>query len=138
MTERNDGFGAFLAGFFIGGLTGAITALLLAPQSGEETREAIKTKSIELRDKAVASADEVRQQMEKIALDAQKLADELSAQAQKTSQELQQKGRVILDEQKARLDQARKAGQEATETLKKKLSKKPEELADEEAPEEEA
>jgi gas vesicle protein len=135
MSEHKDGFGAFLSGFFIGGLVGSITALLLAPQSGEETRDVIKTKGIELRDRAKASADEVRAQMERIAQDAQKLADELSVQAQKTSHELQEKGRVIIEEQKARLDQAKEAGQEASKVLQKKLKK--EQLEMEEAEEDE-
>ncbi len=38
MNESNNEFGAFLAGFVIGGLVGAATALILAPQTGEETR----------------------------------------------------------------------------------------------------
>ena len=53
MSDRDE-FGAFLVGFIVGGLTGAVVALLFAPQSGEETRALIKDKSIELRDKASA------------------------------------------------------------------------------------
>ena len=51
MSDRDE-FGAFLVGFVVGGLTGAVVALLFAPQSGDETRALIKDKSIELRDKA--------------------------------------------------------------------------------------
>jgi gas vesicle protein len=40
-----------LAGILIGGLAGAVTMLLLAPQSGKETRKQIREKSIELRDR---------------------------------------------------------------------------------------
>ena len=57
MSDRDE-FGAFLVGFIVGGLTGAVVALLFAPQSGEETRALIKDKSIELRDKAQSSAEE--------------------------------------------------------------------------------
>jgi gas vesicle protein len=48
MSDSSADFGAFVAGFLIGGLVGAATALLLAPQSGEETRAAIRDRSIEL------------------------------------------------------------------------------------------
>ena len=48
--------GSFLAGFVIGGLIGAGVALLMAPQSGEETRALIADKSIELRDRASETA----------------------------------------------------------------------------------
>lgn len=56
MSDHDD-FGVFLIGFVVGGVAGAVAALLLAPQSGEETRALIKDKSIELRDKASEQAD---------------------------------------------------------------------------------
>ena len=56
MADRDD-FGAFLVGFVVGGLTGAVVALLFAPQSGEETRTQIKERGIELRDKAAKQAE---------------------------------------------------------------------------------
>jgi gas vesicle protein len=40
--ERNDTLLSLLAGVGIGALVGAATALLLAPQSGEETRSQIR------------------------------------------------------------------------------------------------
>jgi gas vesicle protein len=58
MSDHDD-FGAFLIGFIVGGVAGAVAALLLAPQSGEETRAFIKDKSIELRDKAAEQAEMV-------------------------------------------------------------------------------
>ncbi len=58
MSDHDD-FGAFLIGFIVGGVAGAVAALLLAPQSGEETRALIKDKSIELRDKAAEQAEMV-------------------------------------------------------------------------------
>ena len=48
--ENESGLGAFLAGFIIGGLVGAAVALVLAPQSGEETRSQIAERSVEWRD----------------------------------------------------------------------------------------
>ena len=58
MSDRDE-FGAFLVGFVVGGLTGAVVALLFAPQSGEETRAIIKDKSIELRDRASQTTEEM-------------------------------------------------------------------------------
>lgn len=58
MSDHDD-FGAFLIGFVVGGVAGAVAALLLAPQSGEETRALIKDKSIELRDMAAEQAEMV-------------------------------------------------------------------------------
>ena len=50
MASDSDEFGAFLVGFIVGGLAGAVVSLLFAPQSGEETRALLREKSIELRD----------------------------------------------------------------------------------------
>jgi gas vesicle protein len=75
MAENNGDLGSFLAGFLIGGLIGAATALLMAPQSGEETRAMIREKSIELRDQAMETADEARHRAEATAAEARARAD---------------------------------------------------------------
>ena len=43
--------GKFLAGFAIGAAIGAVTGILLAPKSGEETREQLGKMASELADK---------------------------------------------------------------------------------------
>lgn len=40
----------FLAGFIVGGVVGALFALLMAPQPGVETRTQIRNKSLELQE----------------------------------------------------------------------------------------
>ena len=60
MADNSGDLGSFLAGFVIGGLIGAGVALLMAPQSGEETRAVIGEKSIELRDRAAETATDVQ------------------------------------------------------------------------------
>ena len=57
MAERDE-FGAFLVGFVVGTLTGAVTALLLAPQTGEETRGVIRDKAYELKTKAGSTVED--------------------------------------------------------------------------------
>jgi gas vesicle protein len=69
MADRDE-FGAFLVGFLVGAASGAVVALLLAPQSGEETRALISERSIELRDKAVESSKQAYDQASKYAEDA--------------------------------------------------------------------
>jgi gas vesicle protein len=91
MSDRDE-FGAFLVGFVVGGLAGAVTALLLAPQSGEETRTVIKEKAIELKDKASDSFDEVYDK-----------AEEVVQEAKVKAVDLQHRGQVVLEEQKSKL-----------------------------------
>lgn len=52
MSSENGDFGAFLAGFVLGGLVGAAAALILAPQSGLETRTQLIEKGTSLRSQA--------------------------------------------------------------------------------------
>jgi gas vesicle protein len=82
MSDRDD-FGTFLAGFLVGGLVGAGVALLLAPQSGEETRTLIKDKSIELRDKAAVTAEKTRIKVDEFADEAKLKGKELVDSAKK-------------------------------------------------------
>jgi gas vesicle protein len=89
MSERDE-FGAFLVGFVVGGLTGAVVALLFAPQSGEETRALIKDKSIELRDRATASAEDVIARAEAAAAEARTRAEELA-------KEVRERGKSAMD-----------------------------------------
>jgi gas vesicle protein len=85
MSDRDE-FGAFLVGFLVGGLSGAVVALLFAPQSGEETRALIKDKSIELRDRAQQSAEEALARAEAAAAEARARADELARQLKEQGQ----------------------------------------------------
>ncbi len=87
MSDRDE-FGAFLVGFVVGGLTGAVVALLFAPQSGDETRALIKDKSIELRDKAQVTAEEAYARAEAVAADARTRAEELTREAKARAEQL--------------------------------------------------
>lgn len=138
MGNRDSDFGAFLAGFVIGGLVGAATALLLAPQSGEETRMVIRDKSIELKDKATETAEEARKRAEHVAEEAKTKADELAKQAKVKAEEVKQRGQVILDEQKHKLEEQRGKIEEAIATRKQEAKEVIEEALDEEPPAEAA
>ncbi len=102
MSERDD-FGAFLIGFIVGGLTGAVTALLLAPQSGDETRTFIKEKAIEISDKATETIEDSYEKAESAAEEARKRFEELAKATKERAGELQSRGQVILEEQKEKL-----------------------------------
>ena len=94
MSDRDE-FGAFLVGFIVGGLTGAVVSLLFAPQSGEEARALIKDKSIELRDKASVTAEQAIAKAEAAAAEARARADELAHQ-------LRARGETVVGEVKTR------------------------------------
>lgn len=91
MAERDE-FGAFLIGFIIGGLTGAAVSLLMAPQTGEETREYLKERAIELRDKAQETAQSTADQVGSTA-----------SEVRSRAEDLKQRGQVVLEEQRSRI-----------------------------------
>lgn len=76
MANNSGDLGSFLAGFVIGGLIGAGVALLMAPQSGEETRALIADKSIELRDRAAETASDVQSRAGELAQQTSQRYDE--------------------------------------------------------------
>jgi gas vesicle protein len=115
MSERDE-FGAFLVGFIVGGLTGAVVALLFAPQSGEETRALIKDKSIELRDKAQVSAEEAYARAEQLAADARTRAEELTKEARIRAEEL---GKEASTRASELADEVRTRGKEAIDAVRK-------------------
>jgi gas vesicle protein len=58
--ESDCSTGSIILAFFIGGLVGAGVALLLAPQSGKETRQKIKELADDAKEKATKYAEEVK------------------------------------------------------------------------------
>ena len=82
---RNNPFGVFL-GTLIGSLVGALVMLLLAPQSGKDTRSQIQRKGIELRDRTTEMMDDamaqVRLDRNKFTMDGRRRAKELLFQGQ--------------------------------------------------------
>ena len=115
MSDRDE-FGAFLVGFIVGGLTGAVVSLLFAPQSGEETRALIKDKSIELRDKASVTAEQALAKAEAAAAEARARADELA-------KELKSRGETAYADVKARGESAyadvKARGKSAIDSIRK-------------------
>jgi gas vesicle protein len=86
----------FVAGMLVGGLAGAATMLLLAPQSGQKTRDQIQNTGIELRDQATETVEDAMAQVRRTA---QQLTNDVREKAGK----LQQRGQDMFDEQRERL-----------------------------------
>lgn len=118
MSDRDE-FGAFLVGFIVGGLTGAVVALLFAPQSGEETRALIKDKSIELRDKAQVTAEEAYARAEAAAKEARARAEELAREARARAEELGHEARARAEQLTAEVKERGKSALEAVRKPKK-------------------
>jgi gas vesicle protein len=88
--ERNDAAG-YLGWFFLGGVVGATTALLLAPHTGRETREMLTERGNEFA----------------------RRAQEFATDAQGRAGEWMDKSRELFEEQTQRLMGAFEAGRDA-------------------------
>lgn len=87
--EGGNGFGGFAAGLALGALAGATLAMVLAPQSGEDTRDILVAKAREAGERARDTAGD---------------AGDLLA-----------RGRRIVADAKARIDGAIAEGKDAAE-----------------------
>jgi gas vesicle protein len=109
MDENSSDFGAFLAGFVIGGLVGAATALILAPQSGEQMRGQIASKGHELRQASEERVQHYRELADTYTEEYRQKADEVISEARErvaqTGEAIQEQARIILEPGKGKNDQ---------------------------------
>lgn len=82
--------GRFLGGLLIGGALGAIIGMLMAPRSGEETREMIRE---EIADRANRSVEGARSRAVELRDRAKMTAEELQERGQQIAGELEEAGR---------------------------------------------
>jgi gas vesicle protein len=92
-----------VTGLLVGGAIGAVTALLFAPRSGEETRAEIRNKATEYRDRTVDAVNDTVSQ-------AKSKAHELTERAKDKADELRHRGKEVADEQFERVSQAARTG----------------------------
>ena len=82
----------FLTGVLLGGMAGAVTALLFAPQAGRETRQQIQQKAADLRDQTTSTVENTFAQV-------QNKASQLKADLGEKATNLKQQGQEVLGEQ---------------------------------------
>jgi gas vesicle protein len=92
-----------VVGMLIGGLAGAVAMLLLAPQSGADTRKLIQKKGVELRDRTNEIVEDTLSQVR--------------TSAQKVKMNVKDYGKRQAVEQLDNLSEAAKAGKKAVKSL---------------------
>lgn len=119
--------GEFMKGVFVGGLFGSLAALLLAPQSGKETRKEISKMSDEALSK---SRDEYERALEKAKKSYENAIEQLHtleegikesvSEVESSIKDATEQGKTRVKEKKGQLNEAVKAG---VETYKKEKAK---------------
>lgn len=99
------------ASLLVGSLAGAVTMLLLAPQSGEDTRMKLREKGMELRDRTFEMAEDTMSQV-------RSKTSKLTNTGRKKIKELKHQGQELAVEQLERVSEVAQAGKEAIQGSK--------------------
>lgn len=106
---RDNNIPGVLLGVLIGGLAGAVTMLLLAPQSGKAMRRRIRKKGTELRDQTTGmvqdAVGQIRADGNRIVVDGRQKAEDLLEQ-----------GQAVVAQQLDRVSKAAQAGKKAIQS----------------------
>ena len=102
-TEKTDVF-RIVGAFVIGGVLGAAAGLLLAPRSGEETRNELRGAAGKTLEEARYFYSEARAKADAVLEDARRKADELTREAERQLQDGRQKVGTIVGGSGKRLE----------------------------------
>jgi len=100
--HTNNNILSILGGMLVGSLAGAVTMLLLAPQSGKDTRKQIQEKGIELRDRTTELVGDTMTQVR--------------SQANKITVGLKDRGQELAVKQLDQVSEAAQAGKKAIQS----------------------
>jgi len=137
--ERTDGSSftrGFLAGALIGGLTGAVVALLFAPKSGRELRRDIAERTSELYDRAQEALNpkQVGEELPPVTINQGKLraqaivaaareqAENLLSSAEQVLRDARTKAAQAREQIQANIERVREAAKASAEAFKSELS----------------
>jgi len=107
--EYHNNILSVLAGLLIGSLAGAVAMLLLAPQSGKDTRRQIQEKGIQLRDRTTGMVEEAVAQL-------RLKRNEITMGGRQKAKELLEHGQTLVVEQLDRVSDAALAGKKAIQS----------------------
>ena len=110
-------FGSWLSGFITGAAVASVVTLLNAPQSGDETRDLLRRKSMEYRDLAEDKIEEGQRTVSKtLAKAGEKVAETMEQGSEKlkeTTEKVAQRVEEGSEKMKEKADDVRKARHEA-------------------------
>lgn len=105
-TEQSGHTLSALTGLVIGGLVGALTMLLFAPQPGKKTRAELQTGALELRDRTAETVKDTITQVKT-------KANQIKADVQIKVQDLEHQGQDLIAKQLDHVAHAAEAGKKA-------------------------
>ena len=106
--EQSGNAISVLIGLVVGGLVGAVTMLLFAPQPGEKTRAELQDGALKLRDRTAATVKDTMTQVKS-------KANQIKVEMQIKAQDLGHQGQDLLVRQLDHVSHAAESGKKAIE-----------------------
>jgi len=106
LVEQSGHTLTFFTGLVVGGLVGAVTMLLMAPQPGEKTRTELQSGALELRDRTATTVKDTMTQVKT-------KANQIKADVQIKAIDLGHQGQDLLVKQLDHVSHAAEAGKKA-------------------------
>jgi len=94
----------FLSGLFIGALAGAAVAMLVAPQSGDESRDLLYARSRETKGRVQDAADDLAEAVKAFGTEVQSSVAEIIGRGKAIVDDATREGLRAADEQRASLE----------------------------------
>lgn len=117
MNKKRISFGSFLLGVVVGGLAGAVYALLNAPQPGEKTRQQLQAAGNDLQQRAQNAAATAKQH-------GKAAADEIASHAKTIKDEVKQAVDAAVSEGKEAVQETRQIAQKGANDIEEDIAPK--------------
>jgi len=111
--ESHGQTGGFLMGLVFGGLIGLGAALLLAPASGEDTRQMLRQRAMEARDEARDKAEQARAKAKELENSSREMLEAQKQRVARTAEAVRQSAQQAWN---AEGDNGQKAAGQGTQT----------------------
>jgi gas vesicle protein len=113
----------FWAGFFIGGLLGAIVLFFLGTKDGKRTGKMIEEKGHDLLDDLMEKVEEFEKKGKELMREGEKMKESVVEKLEEKGEKFSAEASVRLDEALLQIEEIQEKGRESTASLRKKLFK---------------
>ncbi len=124
MSEEHHGTDVkFLAGFFIGGLIGALTIFFLGTKEGKKAGKLLQQKGEDVLGDLENEIEVLEQKGKELAKHGEEVKDQVIEKLEERSEELTESATKKLDSALAHIEEIQEHGRETTASIRKRLFK---------------
>ena len=126
MNDNNQSHGTdmkFLAGFFIGGLIGALTIFFLGTKEGKKAGKFLQQKGVDVVGDLENEIEVLEQKGKEIAKHGEEVKEQVIEKLEDKSEELSELATKKLDSALAHIEEIQEHGRETTASIRKRLFK---------------